>query len=280
MGRRGPPRKVMHKNPVVDAELHKPHESWDFTDPSLYAQDGVINALRQADWERWCDRDGCKYLEIAGECSSTGYWHGQGRILFRRRYRLAQLKKLFPDVHWEPSVCRQDCLYLRKPEQKTVIKYDGRKQGARNIFADQRESIQEGCTLRECALEPGANWQSFRSAELLMSYFEPERPPAPRVVHLVRNADAPMPDGVYRLKDWRFWDGYDCHKHVYINNALLKLSNAQLRQVTSGAPFRVGRYRQARFDHVYISGIPEEQRLFLRIVDTSLSHDLADYLGV
>lgn len=250
----GRPRKVYSKNAAVDAEYHKPHVSWDFTDPCLYV-DGAVSDERLEAWRRWCGEDGCKYLEIAGEAGETGYLHGQGRVVFRRAYRLPQLKKLFAEVHWEPTLCKQDCLYLRKHDSTTLLHYDGRRQGARNIFADQTEAIRGGANLRECATMDGANYQSIRSAELLMAYIEPERPQAARDVNIVSGPAAPMPAAVYRLRNAAFWDGYDAHKAIYVNQALLKLSRPMLAQILGPAPFRAGRCRQALYDTVYISGV-------------------------
>lgn len=257
MAPKGRPRTKFTPSQGLDQELHRPHVSWDFTDPFLWqAATAEVCPVRLERWQRWCDDDGCRVMEIAAETSETGYRHGQGRVTFRRAYRLTQLKKLFPDVHWEPTMCRQDCLYLRKHDSVTVLRYDGRKQGCRNIFAAQQEAIQHGATIRECALMPGANYQSIRSAELLMSYIEPERPSQQRDVRLVPHASGTaIPSGCYRLRNAAFWDGYDAHKAIYVNQALLKLSNPQLAQILGPAPFRAGRSRQALYDTVYISGI-------------------------
>jgi hypothetical protein len=231
----------------------------------LYKKNGDLDNARLAAWQRMCDGMGCKYLELAGEAGETGYLHGQGRIVFRRAYRRSQLRKLFPELHWEPTICKQDCLYLRKADSVTLLKYDGRVQGQRLVFSEQREAIQQGSSLRDCTLMDGANYQSLRSAEMLFAYFEPERPEAPRDVHLVPPTGAGMPPDVYRLRNVAFWDGYDAHKCIYVNQSLLKLTTPQLAQIIGPAPFRAGRTRQARFDTVYISGLPDKQRKALGI---------------
>lgn len=246
----------------MDHELHKAHSSWDFTDHKVF-EEGC--EARLADWKRWCEPEGCKYLELAHEVGAEGKHHGQGRIMFRRKYRLAQLKKLWPDVHWEPTKCAADCLYLRKPEMETVIMFDSRHQGRRTAFAEQKELIRTGGNIRDCLDLQGANYQSVRSAELVMKYIEQPRPTGPREVHLVASYAAPMPSDVYRLANWRFWDGYDAHTNLYIDQRRCKLTLHQLRMVTGPGAFIVGYGRQARWDHVYISGLDEEERLSLRI---------------
>lgn len=256
----GRPRLVLSKNEELDRELHKPHVSWDFTDPRLYVlavdEDRMaVDENRLHAWRRWCDGDGCKFLEIAGEAGETGYLHGQGRVVFRRGYRLSQLKKLFSEVHWEPSLCRQDCLYLRKADTVTLLHFDARQQGRRCVFAEQNDAIRAGASIRECAILAGANYQSMRSAELMMAYAEPERPQAPREMKIVSGPEAQMPPGVYRLRNAAFWDAYDAHEAIYVNQSLLKLTRPMLAQILGPAPFRAGRTRQARYDTVYISGL-------------------------
>lgn len=257
---RGRPRKVHSEDEKLNESLKSPHSSWDFTDHPLFAN-GELDEERLSYWQRWCDPDGCLTLEIADEVGTqTEKRHGQGRITFRRKYRRTQLQKLWPDIHWEPTKCQQDCLYLRKPYQPTIIKYDGRHQGRRNVFAEQKEAVKGGANIRDCSELPGANYQSLRSAELLMVYHEPERIQATREVHIVASSQAPMPTNVYRLNDMRFWNGYDAHSDVYINQRVCKLTLPQLRMVMGPAPFRVGRGRQARYDHIYISGLDTDER--------------------
>ena len=171
---RGRPRKVHSVDPELDALLKLPHVSWDFTDNPLYDEDNNLVESRLEQWRRWCGPDGCKMLKIAEEeAPKTGKFHGQGRIIFRRKYRRAQLQKLWPDVHWEPTKAQKDMLYLMKPYTHFVLEYDDRHQGKRNVFLEQKEAVKSGSNIRECSELEGANYQSIRSAEILMTYFEP-----------------------------------------------------------------------------------------------------------
>lgn len=264
---RGRPPKVHSNDPNLNELLKLPWPSWDFTDNPLYDGDNKLVEHRLAEWQRWCCPDGCKMLKIAEEVApKTGKFHGQGRIIFRRKYRRAQLQKLWPDVHWEPTKANKDQLYLMKPYTHLVVDYDDRHQGIRNVFAEQKEAIVAGANIRDCSSLEGANYQSIRSAEILMTYFEPERPPDKRYVYLVADGTATMPTDVYRLNHMSFWNGYDAHDNVYINQKVCKLTMAQLRMVSGNAPFRVGRGRQARFSHVYMSGLDEDERKALDLL--------------
>ena len=258
---RGRPRKVHSEDARLNSMLKKPSASWDFTDNPLFDENNDLVESRLEQWRRWCGPDGCKMMKIAEEVApTTGKKHGQGRVIFRRSYRLAQLQKLWPDVHWEPTKAKQDCLYLMKPDTVLILDYDDRHQGRRNVFAEQKEAVKNGSNIRECSELEGANYQSLRSAEILMTYFEPERPTEKRHVHLVTDSAAVMPTDVYRLNDMRFWNGYDAHENIYINQRICKLTLPQLKMVCGAAPFRVGRGRQARHSHVYISGLDDDDR--------------------
>lgn len=264
----------MSKIAILDDALHKAHSSWDFTDHRVFEE---IDQRRLSDWKRWCDSQGCKFLEMAHEVGEGGKHHGQGRIIFRRNYRLSQLKKLWPDVHWEPTVVAQDCLYLRKPGMETVIHWDDRQQGRRTTFGAQKELIEGGGTVRQCINLEGANHQSARSAEILMKYLESERPCCPRQVCRVGHAaDPSIPAGVYRLSNWRVWDGYDAHAAIYVDQRLCKLTLHQLRRVIGSAPFLVGYGRQARWDVVYLSGLDEDEREVVRKAQVAKPTSLAE----
>ena len=256
-GRGRPPRPADNSN--------EPSKSWDFTDPKL-AVEGKLDPERFATWERWTiPPAGCVYLEIALECSDKGYWHGQGRLVTRRAYRLTQLTKLVPGVHWERTKASADCLYLRKHGQETVLLYNSNAQGKRVVFEDFRNALANGASLREISQMQGACTQSMRSAELMAGRFEPERPLAPRNVILVPNNATPMPVGTYRVACARWWDLYDRETDIYINQAVLKLSLPLLKQYIGPAPFRIGRGRQAVWDTVYISGLDDDDRRALNI---------------
>lgn len=265
--RQGRPRKTYSDDAAKDAELHKPHDSWDFTDyvvPYTAIPEAVCPGVGTQRMDFWKDLE-FKTLEIAHEiCPSTGLPHGQGRIRFRRKYRFTQLKKLLPpDVHFEPSNCTHDDNYLRKHDSVTLVRIDHRHQGRRNIFKEQVTAIEAGATVRDCIMLDGANYQSIRTAELTMKYLEPEREYAPRDVKQV-TADQ-IPTGVYRLANATHWDGYDAHSAIYINQSKLKLSRPVLREILGAAPFRVGHGRQARFDTVYITGLSDEERRAFRL---------------
>ena len=113
------------------------NKSWKFTDFEM----------KRDFWER---------LDVSviafGEetCPSTGKAHLQGHITFKRNYRLAALKKLRNDVHWEPALCK-DFNYELKGEN--VYIKDNRKQGERSDLKRCAAMILEKKKIREIAVE-------------------------------------------------------------------------------------------------------------------------------
>lgn len=265
--KRGRPPKVFSKDPDENYQLHKPHDSWDFTDyvvPFSAVPASICPGVGTQRLDFWL---GLKFktLRIASEvCPDTQRLHGQSRILFNRKYRFEQLKKILPpDVSFRPSKCTADDNYLRKHDSVTLVDIDNRCQGRRNIFREQGDAIAEGATIRECRVMEGANYQSIRSAELLMKYIEPERPTEKREVIIVPNA-AQVPMDVYRVQD-RYWDGYDAHDAIYVRHGVTNFSIAIMSQLTGPAPFRVCRGRQARYNKIYISGLDAGELRQLRL---------------
>lgn len=254
---RGRPKKVRDKN-----DDGKAHYIWEFTDNPLYDQDGNRDETRFARFQEWAkDPSCCKKMMMAEETApTTGKKHGQGRVSFRRAHTFDYVSKLFG--HVEVTVCTDDWSYFRKLDSVLLINEDHRQQGRRNVFKEQLEAIKAGANQRECALLEGANYQSNRGAELSLNLFEPERPHAPREVELVHSQEL-LPAGIYRLNDMRFWNGYDAHESVFINQSVCKLTVPQLKMVCGPAPFRVGRGRQARFTKVYLAALSADERKLL-----------------
>ena len=250
---RGRPRKDRHA-----MDDGKGHKSWDFTCNHLFDDDGnvilpVYDALMLLSREDMS----AKMMIAKEQAPNTGKWHGQGRVCYRRNYRFDAVQKILAGCHCEATKCAQDWCYFAKLDSVNVIDVDNRKQGKRNVFKEQLSGIKDGATLQDCCDYEGANYQSLRTAELLMKYIEPDRPSTPRVVELVVKP-AP-PTGAYIVNS--FWDGYDAHKAIFINQRLCNFSVPMLRTISRQYPFRVGRLgRQARFDRVTFYGLDAAER--------------------
>lgn len=118
-------------------------KSWEITINNFTDDD--VNLLRS--WE-----NDVNAITIAEEVGEQGTPHLQGRITFKRAYRLTALKKLHPQAHWEVTKAKQDTLYMRKKDSKIIIdKACG--QGKRSDLDAVEQNIKAGYSLKRIAEE-------------------------------------------------------------------------------------------------------------------------------
>lgn len=96
---------------------------------------------------RWSEE--VSRILIAKEVGEQGTPHLQGRIVFKRAYRLAGLKKLHPAVHWEMTLARSDWLYAQKKGSEVIIDVNNSKQGQRNDWENLKKDLVEGISETE-----------------------------------------------------------------------------------------------------------------------------------
>lgn len=101
---------------------------------------------------------------IAAEVGTEGTPHLQGRITFKRAYRLVALKKLISRAHWEPSKATADSNYFRKEGSEIIIDEDNGKQGKRTDIEVIREGVREKRTWLEIA-DQCSSVQSLKAIE-------------------------------------------------------------------------------------------------------------------
>lgn len=119
--------------------------SWDFTVNNYTARHLTWLETIKNDVSRLC---------VAKEEGENGTPHLQGRVTFKRTYRLKALKKLSGDqFHWEPTKCEQDCLYQKKMDGDVIFDVDNRKQGSRSDLLEVRQRIVEGTKVDDIVIE-------------------------------------------------------------------------------------------------------------------------------
>jgi len=261
---RGRPKKP--RNPNDDG---KPHNSWDFTDWKLFDEHGNINEDRLAAWQLLSRDDMSTKLMIAKEqAPETGKWHGQGRITMRRKYRFDAISKILC-CHVGDTKAPQDWAYFAKIDSDPlIIDQDNRKPGRRKIFDEQKDAIKDGANIRQCIEMEGANYQSVRTAELLMKYIEPARSHQARQV--VVKHKLVVPTDAYVVTN-KFWDGYDGHREIVIVQSVARFTMPELRLLLGPASHRVSRGRQSRWDTVYLYGCTTDELKSLNMLDRALT---------
>lgn len=186
----------------------------------------TLNNYDEGDIE-WMERLECTVLTCSKEVSETGTPHLQFSVTFRRSYSMAAVRKLHPRVHWETQKCCQDNNYCRKRDSELIIDRDERKRGKRSDIELIRGVVQETYSMREVVCQ-ATSTQSVRMAELWLKYNEPKRPvePAPAVhvrwgrtgVGKTRMVWDTFPvEEVYTPTSYKWWEGYDGHKVVLID---------------------------------------------------------------
>lgn len=114
--------------------MSNPAKTWDFT----------LNNYTEKDIElfkTWCDD--VNRMVVSKEVGEKGTRHLQGRITFKRAYRLTGLKKLHSKANWSITNCDQDSLYCMKEDGDLIININNRKQGNRTDLDELTESIKE-----------------------------------------------------------------------------------------------------------------------------------------
>lgn len=119
--------------------MSKPSKSWDFTINNY--TEGDVKLLQS--WEPEVNG-----LFVSEETGKEGTPHLQCRVIFKRAYRLKQLKKLHPKAHWETTKCGKDNLYLLKEGSNMIIRVDNRAQGRRSDLQEVVEKIKNGDTIQ------------------------------------------------------------------------------------------------------------------------------------
>lgn len=176
----------------------------------------------------WLKNLECNVMTCSEEVGNSGTPHLQFSVTFKRTYSLAALKKLHPRVHWEFQDCVQDNNYCRKRDSTLIIDRDERKKkGARTDIAEIKEVVKDTLSMA-AVVDVATSVQSVRMAELWLKYNEPKRPLDSLIqVHWRYGKtglgktrpiwDTYGVNGVYPPTSYKWWEGYDGHRVVLID---------------------------------------------------------------
>ena len=169
----------------------------------------------------------CTAITMAKEVGEGGHHHLQGRITFKRGYRLTALKKLHASAHWEESKALADSNYCRKLDSDVFIDKGSFKRGARNDLESIRKKLKETNSIASI-IEETNNYNNIKMCQAILTYKEPPRPVTPinviwywgdtgtgktRAVYKAHPSD-----DIFRPINFKWWDGYDGHKVVLLDD--------------------------------------------------------------
>lgn len=154
--------------------------------------------------------------------------HLQGFIYFQDAKSFAKIKKLLPEgAHIEISkgTAQQNKIYCSK--ENNITEYGViPEQGKRNDIKLIKDEIVSGKGMRDI-IEIASNYQTLRTAELLLKYVETKRNWKPEVIWVygasgtgkTRMVYEKMPN-LYRKTNstGKWWDGYDAHEDILIDD--------------------------------------------------------------
>ena len=116
---------------------HKPAKTWEITINNPTNED--LNTLN-----RFVTEVG--RVLISEEKGKKGTKHYQGRITFKRAYRLSALKKLIPHAHWEETKATADWIYAQKADSNVIIDVNNTNQGKRTDLDDLVTEVKNGAS--------------------------------------------------------------------------------------------------------------------------------------
>lgn len=178
----------------------------------------------------------CRYVIAQLEESKEKNTHIQGYIEFTDKVSMKPIKKIMPGIHLEPRKGSRDQArnYCLKSESQLAppIEYGDFStggQGKRNDITHLKEVISSGKKLKDVVWEDCKNYQNIRIAEKLVQYNQksrdPNKPPEIRWYWGCTGAgktksvyDEFSPDDIYSSSQYKWWDGYEQHKCILIDD--------------------------------------------------------------
>lgn len=193
------------------------------------------------------------YNVYAEEVGDAGTPHVQGYLYYRNPRAWSSVSSQIPRAFMEPAKgsCASNLDYIKgpynkngksKPVNPTAIELGTPpKQGNRIDIQDVCELVQQGQSMREI-VPLATSCQSVRMAEISLRYFEPKRDYMTNIYWFYGSTGTgkttkalALCDDPYMAMDTdKWWDGYDAHSDVIIDDyrasfckfsTLLKLGN-------------------------------------------------------
>lgn len=167
-----------------------------------------------------------RYICIGKEVSASGTPHLQGYIYFDNKRSFRQMKKLHSTAHFEPQKgTNQQAMKYCKEDGDYYERGDLPKQGKRSDLDEVKEIVKTSGKMSE-VVEVAKSYQSIKMAEQILKYHECKREWKPLVKWYYgstgtgksRSAHTEYPDAFVAMDTARWWDGYDAHSDIIIDD--------------------------------------------------------------
>ncbi len=210
---------------------------------------------------------------------TTGRQHLQGYVYFKNARTMKSIKKMLgEDIHLEKArgTVTENINYCSK-EGRVFFFGDEPKQGKRTDIAMIKQDLADDANMRTIILNARSN-QGIQYARSYMTYHEKKRTTKPTVYWIwgktgtfkstlaeqfaLEHDHTPH----FQQGTGKWWDGYDAHKDVIINdfrNDFCEFS--ELLRLTDRYPHRVqvkGGYRSWLAERIFITAPEHPERMF------------------
>lgn len=193
------------------------HRSWVFTLNNYVDEEvGVLRCL--------VDKT-CKWCIFGYEVGKEGTAHLQGALTLKNPKGLSGMKRILSRAHWEVMRGKAEDSVKYCTKDGKFEEYGERSQpGKRNDLDIVREAAKSSVPIRDLCDQVG--FQGIRMAEKMRQYGHGTKRNwimdvtwhcGPTGVGKTRAAFELMPDA-YMITDGQWWDGYDMHKDVIIDD--------------------------------------------------------------
>jgi len=242
-------------------------------------------------------KDEISRMVISKEVGELGTPHLQGKITFRRKYRLTALKKLHKSAHWDETKANADSLYAMKVDSEVIFNVNNTKQGQRNDIHEYVEAIKAGKRDRELIDEFPAQFAKIQRTDKMRLIIDKEATRAFRnvevIVHWGKTGTGktriPYDLGAYKFDDWDnlWWDMYEGEPIIILDEFYGQVKPTWLLNVLDGYQLKLkikNSFTWAKWTKVYITSnehpdhwyksekIPEEVRNAIRRRITQIIH--------
>jgi len=171
---------------------------------------------------------GLRYIIVGDEIApETKTAHHQGYVLFKDAISFKNVKKRLPEgahIECAKGSPQQNVEYCSK-EKVHFTAGQAPKMGKRNDIKLVKDLIKEGKGMRD-VVEQTNSYQAMRCGELILKYTEPPRDFKPVVKWFhgktgtgkTKTAFEESKDAWISGKNLKWWDGYDAHAHVIVDD--------------------------------------------------------------
>ena len=191
----------------------------------------------------------CEYIIVGLERSKEGWLHHQGYVYFKNAITRSSLNKKLPrGANNRPAKgnAEQNFDYCSK---ESILIEDGTRpaQGERTDLDKIRELVKSSGKMRD-VVDVAPSYQAIKMAEVILKYQERQRTWEPNVKWFWGPAGAgktttalkEMPDAWVSGKSLKWWEGYDGHEDVIIDDFRGDFCTYhELLLILGGQPFRV-----------------------------------------